>query len=210
VKLDAVIFDYGMVLSGPPNPELREELVRRSGMPQAQAETLYWKYRHAYDRGDLDGLTYWQTILEEGGVPSSPALIRELAELDARMWTGSNDPLVAWQASLRAAGIKTAILSNLGDIVQQSVSRNLPWTQNFDAHIFSYQLRIAKPDPAIYRHALQLLNSKAEETIFLDDITANVEAAQALGMTGILYTGIPALRHSLQSLSLDVFVPLPA
>jgi putative hydrolase of the HAD superfamily len=209
LKLRAVIFDYGMVLSGPPDASIQAEMLHRSGIPAAQAEALYWKHRHDYDRGDLNGLSYWQTILDEGGVAYPPELIAELAQLDARMWTSSNQPLVDWQAKLRAAGLKTAILSNLGDVVKESVVRNLPWVRNFDVQVFSYLLRVIKPAPAIYLHTLAALGTAPEETLFLDDLPANVEAARALGIIGIPYTGVADLKQAIRSLEIENSIPLP-
>lgn len=209
MRICAVIFDYGMVLSGPPHPDIKTELIRRTGMEPACLEDLYWKHRLDYDRGDLNGLTYWQLVLDQGGVASTPELVHELAELDARMWTGSNPPLVAWHAQLRAAGLKTALLSNLGDVVTASVLQNLPWMQNFDVQVFSHQLHIVKPDPAIYRHTLEALGSEAQETIFVDDVTSNVEAARAVGLIGIQYTNVQQLNLALSSLELGSALPLP-
>ena len=54
--------------------------------------------------------------------------------------------------------------------------------------VWSYQLGIAKPDPAIYRHVLKELGTQPEETLFIDDKPVNVEAALALGMKGILFS----------------------
>ena len=46
---------------------------------------------------------------------------------------------------------------------------------------------LAKPDERIYRHALENLGIRAEEAIFIDDMPANIEAAQALGMHGFIF-----------------------
>ena len=43
-----------------------------------------------------------------------------------------------------------------------------------------------KPDPRIYRLALDAVDVDAEAAVFLDDHPANVEAAEALGMRGIV------------------------
>lgn len=209
LKLRAVIFDYGMVLSGPPDPSLQEQLFQRSGLPRCQAEELYWKYRHDYDRGDLTGLAYWQLLLDEGGGAPTPKLVQELAKLDARMWTGSNQPLVDWLAALRRASIRTALLSNLGDVVTRAVLERLPWMQNFDVRVFSYQLRTIKPDPSIYRHTLSELGTVPEETLFVDDIPRNIDAARALGIQAIQYTGVQELRTELEKLDLPGDFPLP-
>jgi len=51
--LRAVIFDYGMVLTGPPDPKAHAALLRITGLPLARFESLYWADRHAYDEGKL-------------------------------------------------------------------------------------------------------------------------------------------------------------
>ena len=63
-------------------------------------------------------------------------------------------------------------------------------------------VRLRKPDPAIYRLALEVLQVPAEEVIFIDDRAKNAEAARTLGLHAIVYTGSAALRAELQSLNL--------
>jgi putative hydrolase of the HAD superfamily len=130
-----------------------------------------------------------------------------IAELDARMWTVADPVLVAWQAQLYEAGVKTAILSNMGDMVRESVERSFSWVQNFDVRLWSYELRLLKPDPGIYRIALDRLGTNAEETLFLDDIEKNIEAARGIGVQSIHYKGIDALREEL--VRLGTSLPLP-
>lgn len=48
---------------------------------------------------------------------------------------------------------------------------------------------MAKPDPAIYRYLFETYSLNPEESFFIDDLEANVEAGRALGMEGIIYTG---------------------
>lgn len=209
VNLRAVIFDYGMVLSGPPNPHLQADLIQQTGIPEPQAMELYWKYRLDYDRGALTGLAYWRRILEDAGQTATAERLQQLADLDARMWTGTNLPLVRWQAELKQAGIRTALLSNLGDEVEKVVTRELSWMANFEVRVFSHQLRIIKPDAAIYLETLKQLGTKAEETLFLDDSAANVEGARALGIHAVQYTDMEALRSALATLELPPGTPLP-
>ena len=56
MALRAVVFDYGMVLSGQPYSPAREELKRITGLSHEAFESCYWTDRLAYDRGDLTGL----------------------------------------------------------------------------------------------------------------------------------------------------------
>jgi HAD superfamily hydrolase (TIGR01509 family) len=75
--------------------------------------------------------------------------------------------------------------------------------------VWSYQLRIAKPDPAIYLHVLKELGTRAEETLFLDDKLVNVEAARALGIQAIQFSSVEKLREDLIAAGLDGELPLP-
>ena len=58
--LRAVIFDYGIVLTGPPDAEAWAAMLRITGLPQERFEPLYWSNRIALDEGKLTGIGYWQ------------------------------------------------------------------------------------------------------------------------------------------------------
>ena len=61
--------------------------------------------------------------------------------------------------------------------------------------------RVMKPDPRIFQLALQRFGIKAEETVFIDDNPNNVAAANALGITGILFEGKEQLERDLTALN---------
>ncbi len=205
----AVIFDYGMVLTGQPDATAHEAMVRISGLSNDQFEHFYWADRHAYDEGKLNGGMYWQKFARDAGLSLSPAEIDELNRQDARMWTTQSPAMLAWQRALKAAGIRTAILSNMGDSVLENIKREFRWIDNFDVLVWSYQLHMAKPDPAIYRHTLNALATRPEETLFIDDKRVNIDAAQALGMKGFEFTTVERLRSDLASAGFNSHLPLP-
>ena len=126
------------------------------------------------------------------------------------MWTTENLAMLAWQQQLKARGLRTAILSNMGDSVLESVERNFSWIHRFDVLIWSYQVRLAKPDPAIYRILLARLGTRPEEILFLDDKPVNVETARRLGMKALVFSNINQLRADLSSNGLAAQLPLPA
>ncbi len=204
-----MIFDYGMVLSGPPDPKSHAELMCITGLPAEKLDPLYWADRHAFDEGKLTGEAYWRDILHQAGLTLSRSAIEELIHWDGRMWMTLNPPMLAWQGALKARGILTAILSNIGDTTQQAMERELKWLARFDVLVWSYQLHMAKPDPAIYRYTLEKLGTKPEEALFIDDREVNVEAATALGMKALLFTTVARLRADLIVQSLDKELPLP-
>jgi putative hydrolase of the HAD superfamily len=209
LALRAVIFDYGMVLTGPRDPESHAALLRITGLPLEQFENFYWAHRHAYDEGKLSGITFWQKLVRDAGLNLEPSIVEELSDTDARMWTTENPAMLAWQQQLKQRGLLTAILSNMGDNVLANLEREFDWIHRFDVLIWSYQWHMAKPDPAIYHLVLNKLGVRPEEALFLDDKLLNVEAAQALGMKAIEFTTIDHLREDLKAQGLDAELPLP-
>ena len=209
MALRAVVFDYGMVLTGPPDPAAYEALQRISGLTADRLDRFYWADRHAYDEGKLTGLEFWQNIVRDAELKLSDAAIAELNQWDARMWTTQNPAMVAWQARLNQHGLLTAILSNMGDSVHESIERAFDWIAGFDVRVWSYELKVAKPDAAIYKHVLEKLGTRPEETLFLDDKPENIQAAHALGMKGIVFSNVSKLREDLIAAGLDKELPLP-
>jgi putative hydrolase of the HAD superfamily len=199
-----------MVLTGEPDPEAYANMLRLTGLSKEQFEPRYWADRHAYDEGKLTGLAFWQKFMRDAGMPANQEIVKELNSLDARFWTTQNPAMLAWQLALKQRGLLTAILSNMGDNVMASVEREFAWIHRFDVLVWSFQLGIAKPDPAIYRHTIAELGVRPEETLFIDDKPDNIEAAQALGMQTILFSSVDRLRADLTSQGLDSQLPLPA
>jgi putative hydrolase of the HAD superfamily len=202
-----------MVLTGPQDPEAHAELVRVTGLPLDVFERFYWQDRHDYDAGILNGITYWQKFVRDTQLnlpdTTAEATIQELNRLDVRMWSTVNPQMVAWQEQLRQSGFKRAILSNMGDAVHESIIVEHAWINTFDALIWSYQLGVIKPNPTIYRYALEKLNAQPEKTLFLDDRSENITAARALGIQAILFSTVDKLREDLIAAGLDAELPLP-
>jgi putative hydrolase of the HAD superfamily len=207
--LRAVVFDYGMVLTGPPEPKAHSELVRITGLTSDRLDHFYWADRHAFDEGKLNGLDYWRKVTGDAGLALDDEAIEALSLWDARMWTTQNDAMLSWQQVLKQRGILTAILSNMGDTVLANMQRELLWLDRFDVQVWSYQLRMAKPDLAIYEYVLQQLGTRPDETLFLDDKQVNIDAANAVGMRAVLFTDVDHLRADLMVMGLDKELPLP-
>jgi putative hydrolase of the HAD superfamily len=84
--------------------------------------------------------------------------------------------------ALRRAGLRTAMLSNswgAGDY-----PRHL-FPELFDAVVISCEVGMRKPEERIFRLAAELLGLEPAECVFIDDIEANVLAAEAVGLVGL-------------------------
>ena len=206
MPLSAVIFDYGMVLSNPADPEAHCELIKTFGAPAEDFEREYWAYRHAYDAGQFDGPGYWTRCAAGAGVTLSGEQIRQLIVIDIRMWSRLNSTMVDWAVTVSKSGFKTGILSNIPFEIAD-VFKELDWVKCFTHNTWSCELRLAKPDPAIYYHVLDAIQTPAEEVLFLDDRQENVLSAEAVGLQGIIFRNVQQLQQDLQSRGLAELLP---
>lgn len=209
LALRAVVFDYGMVLTGPPDPFAHAALARITGLSKEALDRFYWADRHAFDLGELTGHSFWQKVAEQAGLKLSESQIEELVLWDARMWMDVNNAMLDWQHELKQRGLLTGIVSNMGDTIHRQMEREFDWLSRFDVLVWSYEIRIAKPDPRIYRYALEKLGTLPSETLFIDDRPANVDAALALGMKGVIFSTVEKLRADLAASPIGQGLPLP-
>jgi putative hydrolase of the HAD superfamily len=185
--IDAVLFDYGQVLSGPPDPAAWARMIAITGLDQSRLHGAYWKFRHDYDRAALTGPAYWDAVAADAGINFDARQVAALFVADVDLWTSLNLPMVEWAARLQHAGVRTGILSNIGDSIAQGIVAKLPWLSGFDQCIWSYELHTAKPDPAIYLKTAEALRTAPANILFLDDREDNIAAAAALGFQTIRY-----------------------
>ncbi len=198
MPINTVIFDYGCVLSLPPGPEDYEPLRKVIGLETTAFQEMYWRNREAFDLDALDTPTYWQDIGKAAGITLSPDQIQNLATLDGQLWGKPNPVMVEWVRVLRARGLKTAVLSNMSRSVGDYLRRTFRWLELFNHLCFSSDLRIGKPDPAIYHACLEALRVPARQALLIDDREVNITAAHAVGMHGIVFRSVEQLPAELE------------
>lgn len=197
-RIDTVLFDYGMVLSGPPDPASWAKMRSIAGLGEDRLHAAYWKFRHDYDRGALTGRAYWQAVATDAGITLSDAQIAALFAADVDLWTTLNPPVVEWAGRLQRAGVRTGILSNIGDAMAEGVVAKFPWLAGFHVCIWSHALFLAKPDPAIYLKTAEALHTAPTNILFIDDRKENVDAATALGFQTVQYTSQAAFEREMR------------
>jgi putative hydrolase of the HAD superfamily len=207
--VQAVLFDYGMVLSGPPDPAAWERIRIISGLDEPTLQREYWAHRHAYDRGDLTGHDFWTRAASASAITLTPAQIDALLDADTDLWSQLNLPMIHWAQSLQRAGIRTGILSNMGDAMYHGLHARYPWIQDFQHHTWSYALNLAKPEPAIYQHAIQGLQTPAPDILFIDDKPENIAAALSANMQAIQYLDHATFEHEMHQRGLGQLLTPP-
>lgn len=206
VEIEAVIFDYGEVLSYRPSLDQFGRMAALFGLG-VESFTELWDYsRPAYDRGDLTAEAYWLKFAAELNARIAREQIEQLRRWEVAMWSNVNSAMVRWSRQLNDAGIKTAVLSNMhADLVKHV--RTLDWAQRFTVKTFSAEVRLVKPEAAIYEHTLRGLGTAAMKTLFVDDRELNIKAARSLGIRAVQFRSIPQLRDDLKGLGFPI---LPA
>jgi putative hydrolase of the HAD superfamily len=191
-----VLFDYGGVISQP-QPEAEVALLARvAGSTAGDFVAAYWAHRLDYDRGELDGVTYWHKVAASLGRSFSVAEMAELTQLDIASWLHLQPGTVSLIEDLAAAGHRLSLLSNAPAEVAEAVAA-LPVAACFEHCLFSCYLRAVKPEPECYRAVLALLGASPADVVFVDDRVPNITGAQALGIRGVHFTGPAQARAAL-------------
>lgn len=196
--IETVVFDLGGVLihvdyhravdwlwSHGCRIESIEEFIDRSGLS-------------AHERGELSGEQFYQRIagLLQPGVSS--------AELH-RWWTGFFRPNAAMLDLARQLGKRhrVAILSNTGSLHWAQAVEQFDLNSLASVSLTSFEAGVTKPEPRIYALAEEKFGLQPERTVFIDDLPANSEAAQAAGWHGIRHRDVDDTRIRLAELGVS-------
>jgi putative hydrolase of the HAD superfamily len=181
-----VIFDYGNVLSESQPAADVQAMADILELPVPRFAEIYWQFRVAYDAASLGPIAYWNNVARTASRTLTLDQISALLEIDSRSWSHPAPVMSQWAHDLRAAGIRTALLSNMPAPIRDYILR-CAWLPDFDTRVFSCEVGRCKPAPEIYEHCLQQLGVAAPDALFLDDREANTRAAKALGLSAVLF-----------------------
>lgn len=194
-KLDAIAFDYGNVLSAPQDPEKIAAIPAFLHVPAESLRDAYWRYRTEYDLGATPEL-YWSKVAADCERNLTDRDVATLTALDNESWGKPNWAVLPWIGQLRAIGVRVAILSNMPYPLRDYLER-CEWLPIFDVRIFSCELNVVKPAAAIYQHCLEQMGIAPHRALFIDDRAENVDGAQRVGMSGIVYVDAERTRVEL-------------
>lgn len=207
MTIKAVMFDLGGVYTESPFTAMDSLSAEMGTTPDTIREILFGDYHvdndhpwHRLERGEITLEVARAEIIalgNEAGLDVDPVVML------SRIGTGggTRDVLIDRTHALRREGYKTALLTNNFVEVRKAWRSMLPVDDMFDVVVDSSEVGMRKPDPAIYHHTLALLEVDAEHAVFLDDFRGNVEAAQRLGIRGVVVgTDIEAAIRELDAM----------
>ncbi|WP_075744380.1 MULTISPECIES: HAD-IA family hydrolase [Actinoalloteichus] len=191
-----VVFDYGEVISR--RTAALPELAATLGVTPQRFEEAYWAVRDPYDRGCAD-LDYWRSVGDQLGVEVDEDVSATLTGIDVAGWLHTDAATLALLAELDESGVPLALLSNAPTTFARTAEQQ-PWTRHFRTLVFSGDLGIAKPDPAIWRGLVETLGTEPGHCLFLDDRQTNVVGARTAGLWAEAWNDAASIRRRLTEL----------
>jgi putative hydrolase of the HAD superfamily len=174
----AVVLDIGSVLEVIDDSVFPRPFEQRLGLaPGSVAAASDWP-RDAMlgELTEAETRAHWQQRLA-----LDDQQVDELVADSWRWYVGTLDrPLFDWFAGLRDRGLRTGILSNSGPGAREA-ERHHGFEAVTDVLVYSHEVGLKKPDPAVYELTRVRLGVEPGEIVFLDDVVANVAAARLAG-----------------------------
>lgn len=123
------------------------------------------------------------------------------------VWNRALDPTpIHEDAFLEKLGkrYRLAVLSNTDPLHVAHLEKTFAFLRLFPVRIYSCSVGASKPNPVIYKEALQACKVKAQEAVYVDDVPAYAQAATQLGMNGIVFHSPKQLQSDLGNLGAAV------
>ncbi|MEW6717796.1 MAG: HAD family phosphatase [Chloroflexota bacterium] len=183
MTIQAIFWDLGGVILRTEDPTPRQELAAKLGI--SRKDLIYLVFESPQGRmaqlGKITPDELWETVRAELKIPPE-----EMARVQEAYWGGDvlDSDLVGYIRSLKG-DYRTALLSNAWSDLRQVIHNHWHIDDAFDEMIISAELGLMKPDPGIYRLALEHLAVQPERSVFIDDMLENVEGARAVGMQAV-------------------------
>jgi putative hydrolase of the HAD superfamily len=193
-RWDAVVFDYGRVLSHSPTPAEIAEFATMVGVREPPFFQLYSDTRDDYDCGRHDYRQHWQGFAHAAGISLSTEKVAHIVDFETRMWLRVNEEALELAREIKAHGMRTAILSNMPPDLLNDMRNSFDWLDDFEVQIWSCEHGIIKPDTAIYKLCLDALGCEPQRTLFFDDRPRNVEGARQAGMEAHVFESAEQAR----------------
>ena len=196
--ITTVIFDIGNVLTAfgweefIKNFGYSDEMCRRIG--EATILSDDWC---EYDRGVLTESEIMARFYE-----NDPEIKNEI-DVVLKDWDGilkRCDFAIPWIEELKQRGYRVLFLSNFSDRAFRECASALDFLPHVDGGVFSYRVKMIKPDISIFLYILNAYNLTAQECVFLDDTLPNVETAKSLGMHTVHVTDYESAHTKLNEI----------
>lgn len=192
----AIVFDFGGVMTGEPNREAVITFISQSFcFSKEEFEKANQEKRLAVKQGKTDE-EFWISYAKNKGIklPQNWGLSFKSVMRDA---IGINPEMYALVDELKKRHISIALLSNIDDRLSQLI-RDFGLYKPFNPCLLSCEIGVEKPDLKAYELLLTKLNLSPKEVLFIDDRLENIELAKSMGIDAVLFESEQQLRSELK------------
>ncbi len=195
--IKAIVFDYGGVIEGKPNPDFLLNMSRILDIDYEICKEVYLKNNYLFH---VEGLAFeelWKKLLVQFGRTEKEKEMIDFLRTEHNK--DINQDLIDLIKILRKNGYKTGILSNNLTEVNQDI-KNFGIDKFFDVILISEDIGYRKPDPKAFKILLEKLAIKPKELVFIDDNESSLSTAKEIGYYPLLYINNGKLKEELFSI----------
>jgi len=184
MTIRAVFFDFGGVIQRTEHQAPRQHLAQRFGMEYEDIDKVVFASPSAAKAtvGEIPVGEHWKAVARRLKVKET-----EITAVENEFFAGDvmDLSILNYLRSLRPRFVTGLISNAWSDMREYLVRKKID--DAFDHLTISAEVGVAKPDAKIYLLALEQAQVKANEAVFVDDVLANIEACEQVGMKGILF-----------------------
>lgn len=197
MTIRAVFFDFGGVIVRTEYQAPRQKLAERFGMDYEDIEKIVFGSPSAARAsvGEVSEEEHWQNVMKVLKLPAA-----EYPRVRDEFFAGDviDRNILNLLRSIKPK-YKTGLISNAWSGLRAYIERE-KFDDAFHHMVISAEVKAVKPDPKIYRIALERLQVKPNEAVFVDDLIENIEACEKLGMKGIRFTDAESALKQLRAM----------
>jgi len=193
-----VIFDLGGVVLDW-NPAAIVALFEP--VPERQAALRHALFGHAdwrlFDRGTLTEPELIQRLQTRLG--STRAEVEAILEAIRNSLVEKPETLELIR-TLQGQGTPLYCLSNMPETIYTHLRQRHSFWDAFSGIVISGEVQMMKPEPEVFMHLLATFGLRAEESVFIDDLPANIESARQVGLHAICFKDAAQCRRELDQI----------
>lgn len=198
-KIEAIIFDLGGVyLEGSFDDFVDKacEVLGVRNVFNTNNKTNKIVFNPDFNKGRITIEKFFKGLFK---IPISEKQMKKIKNIWTANWQAT-DEIIKLVENLKS-NYKLAVLSNSDALGVKNCFKN-GWFSHFDYLILSHEVGIIKPDKRIYKIALDKLNLKAQDCLFIDDVEDILKPARKMGMETILFKSIEQLKKEFDKLNI--------
>lgn len=197
-----IIFDLGNVLLNF-NPEeyLKTKIIEDDKVSEVHKEIFKSKEWIMLDRGTITEEEAINILVKNSN--QNGDLIRLAFENWYELLTPIEDSVMILK-KLKNAKYKVYFLSNFHMLAFEYITKKYDFFNFFDGGIVSYREKLLKPEEEIYKRVIEEYQLNPVESIFIDDVQANIEGARKLNFETILFKSSKDLTEELRRYNINI------